>query len=468
MALGAGAALRWHWCFLALFLLLWLPQLNLKRVLIHLAVALTTFAYAHHLYPEQQIPQGKIKGVAHLSISSISRTASPFHRSYLYKGTIESFQTEDGRHFSNLPCRIFLPEKKERPSADCSYTLEGTLSQKGDWNFHFKPTKKVAWKKIADTFSLAEWRFELKEKVRSYLKRGMGSNRACSFLTALFTGDLDERSLSVEFSHLGLQHILAISGFHFAILAAFLGLLLRLIFPYKIALIGLILLLTCYFIFLGSGPSVQRGWIAILIYLVSRLCNFQCSALNALGLGMILALAIDPLHIAGLGFQLSFLATGAILIAYPTVNRWLTPLLPKRPLSVVAEMNRLNQHGYLLSSFVRESLALTLTVHLFTLPVLLFTFHKFPLLSLVYNLFFPFWTSIVFLIFLCSLLLPFLFPVATTLTTHLLNLTSHPPVLLDTTLYTPTFPLELTLLATTALLCTAILLSQKSEVRIQK
>ena len=53
-------------------------------------------------------------------------------------------------------------------------------------------------------------------------------------------------------------------------------------------------------------------------------------------------------------------------------------------------MTPLHQTGHLFSSLLRKALALNIAVHFVTLPVLLFIFLKFPWLSLLYNLFFPF------------------------------------------------------------------------------
>jgi ComEC/Rec2-related protein len=444
LLLGAAAVLHFHWIYLLALLLLWIPLFTWKRALLHVALAGIAFAYTTFLYPPFSLPENKASGTIDFSISSLSTYASPFNSLYLYKGTVTAFNGAPTR----LACRIYLPIEEARYTAHTDYKIEGTLIEKGERNYLFKPKKKTTWQPIANTFSAAEWRHLAKEKVKAHLKKQIPHPRSCAFLTALFTGELDERELSLEFSHLGLQHILAISGFHFAILAAFIGFFLRLFFSYKTTALILLIAITAYFIFIGAAPSVQRGWIALAVLLIGQIANLRCSGCNALGVGLVLAIAVDPLLITHLGFQLSFLATSAIFLLYPSCNRLLEPLLPKRPLSVLTTMPRLDQHGYLLSAFIRETFALSLAVHLFVLPVVLFTFHKFPLLSLLYNLFFPLWTSCVFLLFLFACVFTLIVPPLGSLfhvgnsylTSFLLEFTANPPPLLDISLHTASIP----------------------------
>jgi competence protein ComEC len=217
---------------------------------------------------------------------------------------------------------------------------------------------------------------------------------AATFLAGIATGNFDDRRMQFEFSRFGLQHIMAISGFHFAIIACILGCLLRLVVPHKIAIISLIFLVSSYFVILGPTPSVMRAWLTILVALSGYLISKRGSALNSLGVAMLIVLAYDPHLCCHIGFQLSFLATAAILMLFNGIDQGLKYVFFQRPLSEVITMNRLNQHGYLILSCCRQGIALSLAVNLTTLPLLLYYFHKFSLMSLVYNLFFPFLVSL--------------------------------------------------------------------------
>jgi competence protein ComEC len=212
-----------------------------------------------------------------------------------------------------------------------------------------------------------------------------------------------------------------------------------------------LLLLSCYAFFIGNAPSVQRAWLSISLFLIGQLFNWRISALNALGAGLTLAILINPSIICHIGFQLSFLCTLAILLLYPFSHALCSLLLPKRSLSIAASMPRLHQHGYVFCSFIREALSLNLAVHLVTLPVILHLFHSMPLLSLVYNLFFPFWVSLSLLLLLVSVPLTALIPplgaalhaLNSAYTGSLLELTAHPPALFNFCVRVSAFPFSL-------------------------
>ena len=134
-------------------------------------------------------------------------------------------------------------------------------------------------------------------------------------------------------------------------------------------------------------------------------------------------------------------------------------------------MSTLDQHGYLFASWIRESLSMNFAVHFVSLPALLFLFHKMPCLSLVYNLFFPFWTTIMLFLLIISLILfPFIPPLGELLhhlnvsfTSAALELTSNPPAAFNYFLRVKTFPLTLLMLFLTAYLALGIYL-QKEDV----
>jgi competence protein ComEC len=449
LLLGCASALHWDWCFVGIGIALWASG----KWRLGIFLVLAAFVYAKVLYPTPDLSAKQMEGVAEFEVSTLKPSQSPFQRSLLYKGQIKHFRAKTGEVAHHLPCNIYMPVSNSRPKADCSYRIEGTLHEKAGRFYLFKPLKKKPWERLEGTSSFAEGRFRAKEGVRAYLKKHLKNAQCCNFLTALATGDLEDRTLAFEFGRLGLQHILAISGFHFALIAAFCSFFLRLFLPYKVAAGVLLVLLSVYFFFIGNAPSVQRAWIAIFLFLIGQLCDLRTSGLNALGLGLIVEILIDPLLITHVGFQLSFLATLAILMLYPVLNGLLGRHLRIRPLSTLVRMNRLHQHGYILSSLIRQALALNLSVHLVAIPAVLFLFHKFPLLSLVYNLFFPVGVSLSLLLLLLAIPLTLLMPplgelihgLNNAFTSWLLTLTSHPPAFLDFAIRTPSFPLALLL-----------------------
>ena len=211
--------------------------------------------------------------------------------------------------------------------------------------------------------------------------------------------------MTLEFGKLGLLHLMAISGFHFALIAAIFAFIFRMIFPTKITVALLIFLLSSYFFFLGGTPSIIRAWTMSIIGLAALLFERKAQALNGLGISFLLILIFDPLLTRTMGFQFSVAVTASILLFYPITNRFLEFFITKRSLSSMKKMPKFDQHCFCILWILREGLALGLAVNIVAVPMTLYYFNKFPVMSLVYNLFIPFLVSCsMFLLIVASFL----------------------------------------------------------------
>ncbi len=407
-------------------------------------------------YTLPDLKEDGLEGTGTFKIESVSYSQSPFQRSIHFKGLLQEFSS-DQASFKNIPCRIYFGENKPRPFGSTDLQVKGRLIPKGH---HHYVLKVKSWE-TTPTTRLAEWRFGLKNKLRSHLAHHFMDSKSRAFLLSMLTGDIDDRLLALEFNRLGILHLLGISGFQFALLAFLLGAVLRFVFPHRIASVLLIAFLAAYAFALGDSPPIERAWIGITLYLTALLCGYRISAMNALGIALIWQLAKDPLLIFHLGFQFSFLCTAAILVTYPVFRSWLTLFLPLRSFRDIIQMPLLDQHGHLLSFFCRETLALNGAIHLVTLPLIFFHFHKFPFLSLLYNLFLPAAVSIVYLLLVIGVALPVVGPWIHLLTKHLTNLilkvATHPPALYDFQWRMHDFPMTAAVTAITLILGLSIL-----------
>ncbi len=369
----------------------------------------------------------------------------------MYKGMLYV----DGQR---VPCSVHHRFGEEHPKADCDYILRGKLKQRNPYDYMFQAKE---WVRVDNTWSFAELRFQLKERFRQFLNQKLNSPRVASFLSSLITGDVEDRSLRYEFGRLGLQHILAISGFHFAILIAFCSFFLGLFLPHRWKIIALLLAINAYFLFVGAVPAVQRSWLTAMFYLVGKLIGRHSSGLNLLGAALLIEVVLDPLVSAQLGFQLSFLSCVGILLFHPLFKPLAARLFPKHDPNT---LNRTAQHGYLLTSFLREGISLALGVNAAILPLILYHFHTFPLLSLFYNLFFPLLVSMALFGLLVSLAAYFLFPpigpllfsITDFFTTQILDIASYPPLPLDVSIRVYDFPAWIIPLYLFALFCLSV------------
>ena len=426
--LGTIFSLSFHFAyFIPLVLCLYF---NRQKLLLGLIACLGGFALASLSYTLPTLKEDGIEGTGNFKVESISYSHSPFQKSIVFKGLLHEFSSEKGL-FKNIPCRIYFREHQPRPLGSTDLQVVGRLIPKGH---HHYVLKIQSWE-IAPTKRLAEWRFEIKNKLRSHLAHHFKETKTRALLLSMLTGDIDDRLLAMEFNRLGILHLLGISGFQFTLLAFLFGALFRLLFSHQISAILLMLFLTAYAFMLGDSPPIERAWIGIVLYLTAQLLAYRISALNALGMALMLQLFKDPLLIFHLGFQFSFLCTSAILVTYPVFRSWLCRFFPLRRFQDILRMSLLDQHGHLLSFFFRETLALNGAIHLVTLPLILFHFHKFPVLSLLYNLFLPAAVSMVYLLLVIGIALPWIGPWIHLLNQRLTNLVvkvaTHPPALYD-------------------------------------
>ncbi len=375
---------------------------------------------------------------ARFSISSLQLHSTPFHKDLIYKGTLYY-------EWNALPCTVIW-KKKERPRANCDYELSGSLLQRDRYDYLFKV---VECKPIPNTWSLAELRYQTKQKFSAFLGEKLLRPRTAILLSSLATGDVDDRMLRFEFGRLGLQHLLAISGFHFGVLLVFLSFILGFFLPHRWKWIFMLLFTTSYFLFVGSSPAIQRAWIVSSLVLTGKILRRPAAPLNLLGAALFIELALDPLVVANLGFQLSFGCCFGILLLYQPLEKIFRALLPQRPINKSIRLSFFSRLLFISATTFRSSLAMTFAVNAAILPLLFYHFGRFPLLSLIYNLFFPFLISLALFTLMVGLLLNALAPsVATPLfssldwfTAQLLDLVAYPPLILDYSLYCPEFPL---------------------------
>lgn len=424
--IGTSSPLFWDFPWNWAFPFLWAVYLACIRSWAAITLLAISALYSGVLYTAPASGE-----IGYYSITSLQPHQSPFQKGLIYKGML----LIDRKW---VPCSVYH-RGNPYPKANFDYILKGKLQQRESYNYLFKPKE---WTPVKNTWSLAEFRYQMKERFRYFLDQKLQRPRTSSFLGSLITGDVEDRSLRYEFGRLGLQHILAISGFHFAILIAFCSFFLGLFLPYRCKIIVLLLSINAYFLFVGSVPSVQRSWLMALFYLLGKLIGRHSSGLNLLGVALLIELILDPLVSANLGFQLSFLSCIGILLFRPLFKPL---LLPKSP---PTEFTPLSKHIYLLSSFLRHGFSVNLGVNLAILPLILYHFHQFPLLSLLYNLFFPFLVSIALFGLLLSLLVHLLMPLLATplfylldlFTAQLLDLTAYPPIALDYSFTVSAFP----------------------------
>jgi len=445
--IGCAFALKPHWIYLLpLAILLFFSR---RALIFFLAGAcLPFFQYTLPTSPT-------LEGTGVFTLQTIQPTQSPFKQSIALKGTLKTFES-NGKIYRNIPCSII---QNRAPPSGTKWQIEGRLENKD--RYFFKPHKQSHWQVLPDPFSLVHLRYRCKETIRRYFRTTIPDRKTSHFFSSIATGDIDQWLIAMEFRKVGLGHILAISGFHFALIATLLGFFLLALLPPRLAYSALLLFLLAYFIFLGITPSVLRAFIMICLYVMSLLLKRRSSPLNLLGAALLIELILDPLTVQNVGFQLSFLATVGILLYHQHFNQLLEHLLPSRKFSELKQFSRIDQHGYLIATAFRNGLALNLAVHFATLPAMFYTFHCFPLLSFPFNLFFTPLLGISILLLPLGILLPPLGKLNSLYTKWLLEIIANPPEILNFKIFINTLSFPLAVALTTLIL--AIGLTKRAE-----
>lgn len=183
---------------------------------------------------------------------------------------------------------------------------------------------------------------------------------------------------------LGLGHFFAASGFHLLILTLITGWIFSILkLNYKISNSLNILIVFLYAAVTDFSPSIIRAGIFISAYMILSLLDRKPIGLKLLLYLAAIMLFIDPYTIFDLGFQLSYLATLAIIV-------WYKPIAEKLK-------------GTKIPKYFQDILAISIAVQIVLLPVVIYYFNSLQVWSLIANIVFTPILSLLTLLSFCGL-----------------------------------------------------------------
>ncbi|MBA2374095.1 MAG: DNA internalization-related competence protein ComEC/Rec2, partial [Chloroflexi bacterium] len=180
--------------------------------------------------------------------------------------------------------------------------------------------------------------------------------------------DRVDRDLAADFTTVGASHVVAISGWNIAIVAAAVASLGGRLGRRRRSVLTLGAIVA-YVAFAGASASVVRAGVMAGVVLLARESGRAGRAAAALGWAATLLVLVDPGLVRDAGFQLSSLATAGILA-------WATPLT-----SWFARLG-----GGRLPAWLAENLGVSFAAQAATLPIVLATFGRLALVSPAVNL----------------------------------------------------------------------------------
>lgn len=193
------------------------------------------------------------------------------------------------------------------------------------------------------------------------------SEKNSSMIKSIVLGD--EGFLSKDninsFRRLGLSHILAVSGLHIGIIFGFIIYFLDLLKIHKnTAMMTAILIIWIYAGLIGFPPSVIRASFMFSFLAIGKIIHCRYDSLNILALAGFLMLVYRPMWVMSVGFQLSFMATFTILLFL-------------KPMGDIINIK---------NKKLKSAITVILTAQIGLLPISLYYFNEFQILSILSNL----------------------------------------------------------------------------------
>ncbi len=152
-----------------------------------------------------------------------------------------------------------------------------------------------------------------------------GDEGEASLLQAMILGQRSrvDRKLNDIFIRAGCVHFLAVSGVHVLIVMLFARTLLRLLGVGRVtSILGMMGVVVLYALIAEPRPPILRATIMAVFYGLSRLLGRSGASANWIALAAIILIAVNPLTIYDVGFQLSFAAVLGVSQLTPVLISW--------------------------------------------------------------------------------------------------------------------------------------------------
>ncbi|MEO0467231.1 MAG: ComEC/Rec2 family competence protein [Pseudomonadota bacterium] len=193
----------------------------------------------------------------------------------------------------------------------------------------------------------------LRRQLALYVNDAAGA-RAGGFAAALTSGDRSFMSIedTEALRGAGLAHLLAISGLHMGIVGGLVYLIiwrsLALIEPLalriavqKPAALTALIASAAYLALSGASVSTQRAFIMAAIFFGAILIDRAALSLRSFAIAMMAVVAWHPESVMSPGFQMSFAATGALIVTYEAWNRQRREAAVAKGMGIIFTMNSL-------------------------------------------------------------------------------------------------------------------------------
>ena len=209
-----------------------------------------------------------------------------------------------------------------------------------------------------------------------------------AYLKTFILGDksLLSTKITTSYQENGISHLFAISGMHITLLSSLITKILKKIKLSETKCYYITSTILIIYLFLvGLSPSILRGVLFYLLFSLNKIYYFYIKPVNLFLLTTSIALLINYNYIYDIGFLYSFSISLSLLLTtkYIASNNYLIGLLKTSLISFLV-----------------------------SIPISIYNFHQINILSIIYNLFFvPYVSIIVFPMTIVTTFIPLLLPI---------------------------------------------------------
>lgn len=325
----------------------------------------------HWIITLSEIPvekENSVKCVANIQRISPESNISEKAVLYFRKNTTTSSLQYGDRLIANTRLTLISP-----PKNPYSFDYKKYMERKGVRLTGFIDSCKFEVIGAEILWPVKQWSAKIQRKLSTQFAVSGLAGDEYSVITAILLGNDESMNpeLRSQYSAAGVSHILCVSGMHVGIIFMILNFLLRpLDFSRRTKILKAILLLLSiwsYAHITGLAPSVQRAAAMFTFVTVGDLLRRNTNVFHSLFASLFILLAINPLLIFEVGFQLSYAAVfGIVIFQKPIVNLWKAP-------------NRIILYFW-------ELATVSISAQLGTFPLSIYYFGQFPNYFLLANL----------------------------------------------------------------------------------
>ncbi len=263
----------------------------------------------------------------------------------------------------------------------------------GEFDYRlYARSKELNYRMFADNCRIVDEGYQrIRENVAQFREWAgsildqLAEPKDCGVYRAAILGDSSQmdKELYELYQDQGVAHLLAVSGLHLSLIsAAVYGSLRKLGLGYGAAGMAGGMVLMLYAVLTGESPSVLRALIMGLCGFAASYCGRTYDLMSAWSLALVLLLWDSPYRLLQAGVQLSFGALAGI--------GWLAPALMNLAQTntkriSVDKSGRGNKKVTALYQQIEQSLVVSISMQLVTLPILLYHYFQYPTYGILIN-----------------------------------------------------------------------------------